>query len=207
MGRKYTGLGPEEREKKAAQEILSLFPETGEVSWQFLAKEAEKRGISKATLSKHLKRFVNLNLVSRRVDTSTYPPRTYYQKTFDEPSFLKEAEIFEKAMMLILDVNIPLDKKIPIISFHVACLDVLFSSCLFIPPLKREEEIKGLVDDRKARLQSIQEMVLHFLNVVAKLMVSLNDDGKRRLQEILVEPLIEKQLVRAREERELEKIL
>lgn len=60
--------------------MLSLVPKDREVPWTLLAKRAEGQGISKATLSKHLKRFVALNIVSRRVDASTYPPTVYYKR-------------------------------------------------------------------------------------------------------------------------------
>jgi DNA-binding transcriptional ArsR family regulator len=45
-------------------------------------------GIGRATLSRHLKRLVKLNILERRVDASTYPPRVYYKRrSLDEPKF------------------------------------------------------------------------------------------------------------------------
>jgi len=203
MGRKYTGLGPEEREKKAAQEILSLLPDKGEVSWQFLAKEAEKRGISKATLSKHLKRFVDLNLVSRRVDISTYPPRTYYRKTIDVDHILKRNyEIFKEKIKIISDNNIPFDKKISLIKFYMTYLESLFSVFLFVPPHPPSEKREDISASENRNIcwlsftgyyfEDLYEMVLLFRDTIAKIMASLNKDEQRKLQEILLQPFMEK---------------
>lgn len=206
MGKQYIGLSPEGREREARQKILSLLPEDQEVSWQFLAEEAEKQGISKATLSKHLKRFVEIGFVKRRVDVSTYPPRTYYRKIKDvEQVFLKIKEAFiggmkemEKILNLMIHHNLNEEILINKISdikrelnIHMQTLKIFFLVNLFVPPLENEEEIQGLINSTEYRLEDLREMFLYFLKNVAKLMVSLNNDEKRAIQEILIQPLIE----------------
>ncbi|MEM2927053.1 MAG: hypothetical protein QXO94_06295 [Candidatus Bathyarchaeia archaeon] len=84
LGKWYIALSSEKRRDQSAKKVLGLVPKDREVPWSLLAKKAEEQGISKATLSKHLKRFVALNIVSRRVDDSTYPPTVYYKRNKEE---------------------------------------------------------------------------------------------------------------------------
>lgn len=74
----FTNIPPQKRMEISAQKILKLLGEE-EKPFSILAEEAEKQGISKATLSKHLKRFVAIGMVERRVETSTYPPTVFYK--------------------------------------------------------------------------------------------------------------------------------
>jgi DNA-binding transcriptional ArsR family regulator len=67
---------------------LDLIPQIGDISWSALLEKAKVLGIGRATLSRHLKRLVKLNILERRVDISTYPPRVYYKRrSLDEPKF------------------------------------------------------------------------------------------------------------------------
>lgn len=76
----YIGHSPESRERVAQREIYDLLPKDGsEIQWSKLKQAAEKRGISSATLSKHLKSGVKIGVIRRRVDESTYPPKVYYR--------------------------------------------------------------------------------------------------------------------------------
>lgn len=71
---------PRKRKQLAAAAVLDLLPTDGsEVGWSKLKETAEKGGMSSATLRVHLKSFVRLGLMQRRMDPSTYPPRVYYR--------------------------------------------------------------------------------------------------------------------------------
>jgi len=77
----YTGKSPESRERHAEEIIYGSLPDDGsEVQWSRLKQMAGERGISSATLSKHLKDGVKIGMIGRRVDDSTYPPNVYYHK-------------------------------------------------------------------------------------------------------------------------------
>jgi len=79
MPREWLRYSTRARRREAAAKIRELLPEDGsESGWGDLEKRAVSAGISSATLSFHLKRLGRLGLVRRRVDASTYPPRTYY---------------------------------------------------------------------------------------------------------------------------------
>jgi DNA-binding transcriptional ArsR family regulator len=81
MGKKwFVGRSPDLRKEVMADKILELIPKDREASWSVLAEKARALGIGKATLSRHLKRFVRLNILERRVDASTYPPKVYYRR-------------------------------------------------------------------------------------------------------------------------------
>ncbi|MEM2463650.1 MAG: winged helix-turn-helix domain-containing protein [Candidatus Bathyarchaeia archaeon] len=90
----FTNIEPKKRKEISSKKILGLIPYK-EVSFSALAAEAEKLHISRITLSKHLKRFVSLGLVDRRVDTSTYPPTVYYRRIKEEsPIMLMPFEVW-----------------------------------------------------------------------------------------------------------------
>ncbi|MBS7647954.1 winged helix-turn-helix transcriptional regulator [Candidatus Bathyarchaeota archaeon] len=90
----FTGVSPKERMEISARKILKLLEEE-EKPFSTLARTAEKQGISRATLTKHLKRLMALGLVSRRVDASTYPPTVYYRRIKGEtPIILMPFEVW-----------------------------------------------------------------------------------------------------------------
>ena len=79
MKKWFVGVRPEKRRKTMDEKIRNLIPFNQEVSWSVLAERARAQGIGKATLSRHLKKLEKLGIIRRRVDTSVYPPRTYYK--------------------------------------------------------------------------------------------------------------------------------
>jgi len=82
MAKWYTGKTPESRERYAKQTIYGALPDDGsEAQWSRLKEVAKEKGISSATLSKHLKHGVKIGMIGRRVDESNYPPNVYYRKT------------------------------------------------------------------------------------------------------------------------------
>jgi DNA-binding transcriptional ArsR family regulator len=65
----------------AMEEVLSLLPsDPTPVRWQDLLAKARSIGMSSATLSKHLKQFVRLGMVTREVDSTSYPPKVLYRR-------------------------------------------------------------------------------------------------------------------------------
>jgi len=83
MAKWYTGKSPDSRERYAERVIYEILTEYGsEVQWSQLKETAKERGISSTTLSKHLKHGVDIGMIGRRVDESTYPPNVYYYKIF-----------------------------------------------------------------------------------------------------------------------------
>jgi DNA-binding transcriptional ArsR family regulator len=94
MEKWFRGVDPERRKELVTRKILDLIPQSGETSWSALLEKAMALGIGRATLSRHLKRLVKLNILERRVDASTYPPRVYYKRrSLDEPKFYMPYEI------------------------------------------------------------------------------------------------------------------
>jgi DNA-binding transcriptional ArsR family regulator len=88
MEKWFRGVDPERRKELLTRKILDLIPQIGDISWSALLEKAKVLGIGRATLSRHLKRLVKLNILERRVDISTYPPRVYYKRrSLDEPKF------------------------------------------------------------------------------------------------------------------------
>jgi len=75
-----THLAVRERRRYAEMDVLRLLPKnSSELRWSALAEKAKAMHMAKPTLSAHLKRFVRLGWVSRRVDNSTYPPGVFYK--------------------------------------------------------------------------------------------------------------------------------
>jgi DNA-binding transcriptional ArsR family regulator len=63
------------------EDVLSLLPaDPTRLRWQDLLAKAKTIGMSSATLSKHLKKFVELGLVRREVDATSYPPAVTYRR-------------------------------------------------------------------------------------------------------------------------------
>lgn len=76
----YAGRSPMTRERFAKRVIYDMLPIDGsEIQWSELEKRSEEVGISKSTLSKHLKKAQRLDLIKRRVDENSYPPKVYYK--------------------------------------------------------------------------------------------------------------------------------
>jgi len=81
MPRSWLGRGSRERRQLASAAVLGLLPpDESELGWSELKERAEKEGLSSATLRAHLRKFLSLGLVRRRMDPSTYPPRVYYSR-------------------------------------------------------------------------------------------------------------------------------
>jgi len=88
-----------DRRAEAERLVLSLLPENGlERRWSEIEEAAQKLNLSTATLARALKKFVQLEVVTRRVDSSTYPPAVYYR--------LLTPEVFAK-----LYDRLPLDMR------------------------------------------------------------------------------------------------
>lgn len=62
----------------AVYELLT--PAGAELQWTQLKQKAAAQGISTSTLSLHLKTLIDLGMVNRRVDNSTYPPSVFYSR-------------------------------------------------------------------------------------------------------------------------------
>lgn len=63
------------------EEVLSLLPpDSTPIRWQDLLRGARNIGMSSATLSKYLKQFVHLGMVTREVDSTSYPPKVLYRR-------------------------------------------------------------------------------------------------------------------------------
>jgi DNA-binding HxlR family transcriptional regulator len=103
-GKWYHGYSPGKREEIARREIYALIPKDSEIQWKELRKLAKQKGISSATLSRHLKKGVKDDVIQRRVDESTYPPKVYYRYNVNalspniiiEP--LKQLDYIEEAL-------------------------------------------------------------------------------------------------------------
>ena len=77
----YISKTPEGRKQEASAIIYSLLPVDGsEQTWSQLKEAAERQKISQVTLTSHLKKYVELRLARRRVDTFQYPPSVYYSR-------------------------------------------------------------------------------------------------------------------------------
>jgi len=88
MTRKEPGKKGQERQKLSVsdrktrvEEMVKgmLQPAHYEKAWSELEAEANEENMSPSTVSRCLKKFVRMGLVSRRVDSSVYPPRVYYR--------------------------------------------------------------------------------------------------------------------------------
>jgi DNA-binding transcriptional ArsR family regulator len=94
MKKWFRGVDPKRRKELVTRKILDLIPQSGETSWSALLEKAIALGIGRATLSRHLKALIKSNIIERRVDTSTYPPRVYYKRrSFEEPRFYMPYEV------------------------------------------------------------------------------------------------------------------
>jgi DNA-binding transcriptional ArsR family regulator len=166
MTRWYAQLDPEERSKQTIMKILSFLPEDKEVSWGELEKKAKEEGMSKASLSKHLKTLSELGLVERRVDTSTYPPRTYYRK-INKPIMRRTipADFGELLEELLFDNTVPFDSKLFHIEVALVFLKIyfeeVFTSQFYLGVIN---EIKSAEEERKKALEMIIEQGYTFEN-------------------------------------------
>lgn len=108
-------LPPSDRKSESYNRVFSFLDDKEWLSWKQLYEKAEKFGMSRATLSRHLKEMVKLGLVERRVDTSRYPPKVYYKRGVDPfkmaymlvTRFEKvlEASLYFEEYFLLLDVG------------------------------------------------------------------------------------------------------
>lgn len=75
-------LSPSVREERAKTVVKQLLSATGWKSWTELTKEARKKRLSTATLSKHIKRFAEEGLILRE-ERETEWPRVFYKLADD----------------------------------------------------------------------------------------------------------------------------
>jgi DNA-binding transcriptional ArsR family regulator len=90
MGRWFTGISPEDRKRKVEEKIIGVITDKGWITWSELYRLLEKEGVSRATLTRHLKNLVEIGVVERRVDTSSYPPKVYYRYSLKSPTHFSE---------------------------------------------------------------------------------------------------------------------
>jgi DNA-binding MarR family transcriptional regulator len=146
--------------------------------------------MSKASLSKHLKTLSELGLVERRVDTSTYPPRTYYRK-INKPIMRRiiPADFGERLKELLFDNTIPFDYKLFQIEIALDLLKinlgVVFTSLFNLAVIseeKRKEEpervIKGIT------FEDFQKMFNDVLNAIIDFTLTLDPKEKIKIFEI-----------------------
>ena len=111
MGRWFTGISPEDRKRKMEEKILGLMGGRGWITWSELYRLLEKEGVSRATLTKHLKSLVEIGVVERRVDTSSYPPKVYYRYSFKSPTRFSEDPFKKLLSMKLKELTEPKAKK------------------------------------------------------------------------------------------------
>jgi DNA-binding transcriptional ArsR family regulator len=71
----------EKRKREAGEAVYGMIPDVGsEIQMKELKKGAAKINMSSATLSAHLKDLLYSGLIARRVDSTTYPLRTFYSR-------------------------------------------------------------------------------------------------------------------------------
>jgi DNA-binding transcriptional ArsR family regulator len=111
MGRWFTGVSPEDRKRKVEEKIIGVIIDKGWITWSELYRLLEKEGVSRATLTKHLKSLVEIGAVERRVDTSSYPPKVYYRYSFKSPTRFSEDPFKKLLSMKLKELTEPRAKK------------------------------------------------------------------------------------------------
>lgn len=96
------------KREEIQQKIMSYLRGSDEgKTWSHLYEEAKKDGISKPTLSRYLKEFERIRIVTREVDPNHRPPRTLYKLRAPEPTWphplpklsKKESEVVVKRLV------------------------------------------------------------------------------------------------------------
>ena len=155
----FTGMSSKTRKEKMAREILALIPNQP-ISFSNLARKAEELKISRATLSKHLKRLVSMGIVERHVDGSTYPPTVFYRLKGELDMILPFEKVREGVRSLIGKIpkksaSEDLDTKI------AKSLFLIFEDCLAIEAMHaiRAALAGSATDDEGVVKQEIKKRI------------------------------------------------
>jgi len=202
MVRWYAQLDPEERSKQTIMKILSFLLEDKEVSWSELEKKAKEEGMSKASLSKHLKSLSELGLVERRVDASTYPPHTYYKKK-DEPRVKRAIpkNLGESFRELLFDNTIPFDFKLFQIEVVLGLIKNAFS--LILDSLfrgKMDEKMQKILEEegkktpktyfKTVTFEELQKTCNDVIQAIVDFTLTLDPEKKQKVHDLFVKEIV-----------------
>lgn len=103
---KLRELPLEKRKNESFKRILKFLDEGSWITWSELYEKLKPTGMSRATLSRHLKEMEERGFIERRVDSLQYPPRVYYKIKGDPyDRAIKLAEDFEKIVEEVSDLK------------------------------------------------------------------------------------------------------
>jgi len=132
------GRSSQQRKREAEQYVFNLLPnDQSKVQWSRLKEQAQRDGVSSATVSSHLKELRRSGFVTRTVDGSSYPTRVYYSKT---TSVLRPKGDPEKEIARLHRSGSNLERYIGIgTSFEISqLLQVILSSILTALAIEKE---------------------------------------------------------------------
>jgi DNA-binding transcriptional ArsR family regulator len=191
----FKDVSPAERKAETSKKVLSLLPDDGsEVSWTFLSESAKECGIGEASLSRHLKTWVKIGYVKRRVDISTYPPRTFYRKLPELSRNDKEKLSMAFKVMEVEDAlanppstNAPLNEILDWVSKGIEYLTTSYVYTLIPISVKGVEKgdenfVRKLYQEA---LNEISYKTVDFLIKVTKI-CSLSEDKAAKIRELFL---------------------